>query len=203
MNKPPIHSRVVAGSLLVVILPFCVPAQDAQTDRLATPAKTEFELKQTDSSRIAASTHVDDVGSQTNFGGAVKHSVGVDDILKMVQAAVSTEVIKLFIENSPIAYDLSATDIVALKEKAVPDDITSSMINRGALLRNQARQANKVYSQSLNRRYNIPDPESYAYFQQYYLFPRTLAAANQRLLSAYADLPPYSSRFYGPPAFWR
>jgi hypothetical protein len=66
MNKPPIRSRVVAGSLLVVFLPFCVPAQDAQTGPSSTPAKTVAELKQSDSSRIAASTHVEDVGSQTN-----------------------------------------------------------------------------------------------------------------------------------------
>src|SRR5262249_6702125 len=134
-------------------------------------------------------------------------------ILKMVKAGVSTEVIKAYIESSPIAYRLTATEIMALKEEAVPDELTTAMLKRGAALRTQASQA-KNPDAGGNRRYYALDPEGYDYFQYYYLYPRTLAAANQRLFSTgapFSGAAPYGYGYYGPlpfaplppSAFWR
>ncbi len=128
----------------------------------------------------------------------------------MLQAGVSTDIIKAYIENSPVAYDLSAADLIALKQQAVPDALTMAMMKRGAALRMQAQQAatlaasRRADSRTNRRSYGL-DPESYDYFQYYYLYPRTLAAANQRFYSTGTSSPgfaPYGNGFYGPPVFW-
>ena len=98
----------------------------------------------------------------------------------------------------------------ALKEQAFPDELTLAMMKRGAALRMQARQAlasatAPASAGGSNRRYYRLDPESYDYFQYYYLYPRTLAAANQRFFSANGLAPgfgPYAYGYYGPPPFW-
>ena len=46
------------------------------------------------------------------------------------------------------------------------------------------------------------DPEGYDYFRYYYLYPRTLASANERLFSSPAfPPPPYSRGYYSPWGF--
>ena len=47
------------------------------------------------------------------------------------------------------------------------------------------------------------DPEGYDYFRHYYLYPRTLASANQRLWSSYPSsvYPVYSFGCWSPRAF--
>jgi hypothetical protein len=142
--------------------------------------------------------------------GAVKHSTGVDEILTMTQAGVSSEVLKTYVESSQIPYNLNATDLIDLKQHGVPDDLTMAMLKRGANLRTQAGQSSNLNSTSpaypvSRSRHGLLDPESYNYFQYYYLYPRTLAAANQRLFSSYptylnTPLYPYSN--YGPPPFY-
>src|SRR6266436_1159488 len=52
----------------------------------------------------------------------VHYSAGLYEILKMADAKVDPEVIKAYIKNSPIAYDPSAAEIIALKEHGLPAD---------------------------------------------------------------------------------
>ncbi len=59
-------------------------------------------------------------------------SPGVADVLKMLDAKVDPEVVKAYIKNSPTAYHPTAEDIVALKNRGVPDDVITAMLNRGA-----------------------------------------------------------------------
>ena len=120
---------------------------------------------------------------ESNADRAQSYSAGVDEILKMVQSGVSTQVIKAYIEDSPVAYNLTSAEIIALKEQAFPDELTLAMMKRGAALRMRARQAMASAAAPAsagggNQRYYRLDPESYDYFQYYYLYPRTLAAAN-------------------------
>jgi hypothetical protein len=142
-------------------------------------------------------------------------SGGIEDVLKMVDAGVSKDVIKTYIENSAIDYNLNAADIIALKERAVTDDITTALVKRGAEVRAQGGQAGgsaavaqaapdaagpnsapPAYA-AVNPGYAILDPESHDYWWYYYAYPRTLAYANQRLYSSYPGFGYSSPYVYG------
>jgi len=136
------------------------------------PASTRFVAQERNTPRPAAAAS----GS------------GISEILKLLDAGVSQEVIKTYIENSPVAYQPSAADLIALKGRGVSDDITIALVKRGADLKAQASQAEAASKSAmvaafLNRTRNNDhlDPESYEYFQHYYLLPRTLAWANEQL----------------------
>ena len=72
---------------------------------------------------------------------AARFSAGSVDILKMVDAKVDPEVIKTFINNSPTAYNPSATEIIALKDHGVGSEILTAMLQHGAEVRAQAMRA--------------------------------------------------------------
>ena len=117
-------------------------------------------------------------------------SPGVADILKMLDAGVSKDVIKVYIENSATAYNLSSADIIALKERGVTDEITLALMKHGSENKGQvstAAAASRATPEPAPvqtvRLVNPgrPDPESYDYFQHYYLQARTLAFTYQTL----------------------
>lgn len=189
---------LLAGTLL--ILP--APAQDVPT------GKTPVDIQKSESPTHAASQW------EAKETAATKFSVGIDEILKMVEAGVSKDVIKTFIENSPVPYNLSASDLIALKSRGVTDDLTTALMKRGAVMRTQANQAvadptsteprASASGTSLQReRRGHLDPEGYDYFWYYYLYPRTLASANQRFYSSGAplDFYPYAYGYYQPAPF--
>ena len=68
-------------------------------------------------------------------------SPGIRDILKMLDAKVDPQVIRAYIKNSPIAYNPSAAEIIALKQREVPDDLITALLERGAEVRAQLAQA--------------------------------------------------------------
>ena len=70
-----------------------------------------------------------------------RYSAGVADIVKLADAKVDAEVIKTFIRNSPIAYNPSATEIIALKDRGVGPEILTAMLQRGAEVRAQSMRA--------------------------------------------------------------
>jgi len=69
------------------------------------------------------------------------YSPGIGDILKMVDAKVDVTVIKAYINNSPTAYNPNASEIIALKERGVGDDVVTALIQRGGEIRSQAMQS--------------------------------------------------------------
>jgi hypothetical protein len=204
-----------SGTILVVLLSACMyfhaAAQDL-TDGPRNPAVSPASGNgQSDPAAIAAAQgKAEDRKSESSPGTGTKYSAGVNEILNMLQAGVSADVVKSYIENSPVAYELSAADLIALKKRAVPDELTMAMIKRGAALRMQVQQAvhlaaTRRANARTNGRAHGLDPESYDYFHYYYLYPRTLAAANQRFYSADPASPvlgPYGNGLYGPPVFW-
>ena len=203
MKQKLVGSGFMVGALLSACLCVYAMAQDAQ-DKPGTAVAPE--VKPGDSPKSAAAPANHDEGKTEANGIVDKHSTGVDEVLKMMKAGVSTEVIKTYIENSEIAYNLSGADIIALKEHAVPDELATAMVKRGAALRGQGAQAGNLTLAAIgnNRSYRPLDPESYDYFQYYYLYPRTLASANQRLYSVNPPsfgYRPYSYGFYGPAPF--
>jgi hypothetical protein len=103
----------------------------------------------------------------------------------------------------------------------VPDDVTVALIKRSAELTAQASQAGGTNTAPAKSSGTISldalvaairrgqfssgqlDPEGYDYFRYYYLYPRTLASANERLFSSpgFPVYPPYSRGYYSPWGF--
>ena len=115
-------------------------------------------------------------------------SNGIAEILQLIEAGVSNELLEAFIESSPVAYQLSAGDVIALKQKGVSDSITVALLKHGSKLRATAPVQTPGQAASVQKplvRYRPApmglDPDSYEYFQYYYLHPRTLASVYQRL----------------------
>jgi hypothetical protein len=210
MKEKPLRIVFVIGMVLTVVLAWDARAQNAETSAAA-PTTAAPELRQTDPANTnALASTTSDGQAEERSGLRAKHSPGVDDVLRMIHAGVSTEVIRTYIENSPTKYSLSPAEIIALKKQGVPDELTAAMMKRGSALaaeQNQPRQASSVVLPypSSGRSYGGLDPEGYDYFHYYYLYPRTLAWANQRLYTPYPSSQgywPYSGYgYYGPAPF--
>lgn len=76
-----------------------------------------------------------EAATQPSFPPAVR------DVLKMLDAKVEPGVVKAYIQNSPIFFNPTANQIIALKQRGVPDDLIAAMIQRGAEVRMQMAQA--------------------------------------------------------------
>ena len=74
----------------------------------------------------------------------VRFSRGIDDVVKMLDAGVAKEVVKTYVDISPIPFRPSAEEIIALNQHGVPSDIVNAMILRGAMLRSQPTPAQPV-----------------------------------------------------------
>mgnify|MGYP000849573952 CR=1 FL=1 len=73
--------------------------------------------------------------------GIVAFSPGVDEVEQMVAAGVDEEVIKAYIQNAPIAYALTSSEIIALQKRGVPSGLLLAMLLRGGELRARATPA--------------------------------------------------------------
>ena len=158
--------------------------------------------------------------SQTSELPTAPVSAGVEELLKMLQAGVSKDVIRAYIETSQAVPQLSASDIVKLKERGLPDDLTLALMKRKAELATEARQASASNSAPAkvtgtislealiaalqSRQFNggSLDPEGYDYFRYYYLTPRAIASANEQIFSSYRALPDYGPYSFGYQTPW-
>jgi hypothetical protein len=197
------------GTVVTAISVCTARAQDVEgATAPAAPAGPGLEQNDPANTNVTPGKTTDDQ-SERKPGIKAKHSPGVDDVFQMIQASVSTEVIKTYIENSPTRYSLTPGEIVALKKQGVPDELTSAMLKRGAMLAAQSARQSQAGTLVLPppggiRPYGGLDPESYDYFQYYYLYPRTLAAANQRFFTPYPGMQgfgAYPYGYYGPMPF--
>jgi hypothetical protein len=126
-------------------------------------------------------------------------SVSTAEVLKMANAGVSQEVIRSFIENARSASAPSPSDVIALKQHGLADEVTMALIKRSAETRAANAEAVSRFIGQLRGQNSGPagrlDPESYEYFQHYYLFPRTLSSVYDRLYfgtpPSYRPWPPY------------
>ncbi len=100
----------------------------------------------------------------------------------MLQAGISKDVLKAYIETAQVAPP-SAADLVTLKERGAPDELTLALVKRGAELTAQANQAsasnatparvsgtvglNELLAAFRSGRLNSGylDPEGYDYFR--------------------------------------
>jgi len=65
----------------------------------------------------------------------------VSDVVKMVDAKVDISVIKAFIQNSTTTFNPSASELIALKNHGVPDEVLAAMLERGGQVRSQIAQS--------------------------------------------------------------
>jgi hypothetical protein len=170
-------------------------------------------------SAILAGALVFQCGAQDSQGGAAataavvasKNNDCVAEVVKLLDAKVSKDVIKAYIEGSSGAWNPTAADIIMLKEHGATDDITTALLKRGVEVKTQAVQAvtdaaatRQAVNSGNSSSSRYMDPESYDYFAQYYLYPRTLASVNQRLGYYVAPYPygayggVYPAMSYGP-----
>jgi len=137
-------------------------------------------------------------GTNTSQSSSAAISPGVTEILKMADAGVSAEVIKTYVESSPVAPQPTDDDVIAMKKHNVGDDVVTLLLKRGAEARSRTAVAKQeAVAQVISTRRASSggfEPESYDYFRHYYLQPRALASANQRLYPYYG---PYFARPYG------
>jgi hypothetical protein len=220
MKQKLVRNWLVAGTL-VAVQGLSAPAQNGPT---TSPAPAERATQQTASSpamKPATAKAGQSDPSEPGVKSNAQQPTGVDEILKLLQAGVSKEVMKAYIETTPVAFPLSAIDLVTLKEHGLPDELTVALIKRGAELTAQVNQAsasnaapakvsgtaslNELLAAFRSGRLNSGylDPEGYDYFRYYYLYPRTLASANQRLFSSptFPASPAWSPGYYSPWAF--
>lgn len=108
--------------------------------------------------------------------------VNTAEVLKLAAAGVSPEVIRSYIESAASVSAPSAADLIALKEHQVPDEVTVALLKRSAEMRGQTTISAATLARVLGSGRAVNggftggiDPESYAYFQHYYLYPRTLS----------------------------
>jgi len=67
--------------------------------------------------------------------GALGASEGVDDVIKLQRSAVEDDVLIAFVQDSTVAYDLSAEDIQRLEDANVPSTVIVAMLDHGKELR--------------------------------------------------------------------
>jgi hypothetical protein len=190
-------------ALLVAILVVRAAAQDGAVGTQPAPVPTQRVLAGSDATKPTPTVAADTARDHSPGATALAPN-GLKEVLKMVDAGISKDIIRMFIQNSTVACDLSADDIIALKQRGVPDEIAMALLKRSAELKAQASPisagsppagpAAAAVSVTIPN-YGGIDPESYAYFYHYYLHPRTLASVYQRL-GVYG--PAYPNGFYPP-----
>ena len=120
---------------------------------------------------------------QTSHETTVPAPGGMPEIFKMVDAGLSKEVIKAVIERASLPFDPTPTDLIALKQRGVSDEIALALLKHEPAASPGGGKTSTAELAPSNKRVVLVyiDPEGYDYFQHYYLYPRTLAAANARL----------------------
>jgi lipoprotein signal peptidase len=121
----------------------------------------------------------------------VELSYGVPQIVQLVQAKVSDNVILTYIHNSGNSYGLNADQIVYLRQQGVSDNVITAMLNQRTQVAQAAAQTATAqnYSDANNAQtatvvaqptvtyvqtvpsstvYVIPDTQTYQYYDWYY-----------------------------------
>lgn len=111
--------------------------------------------------------------------------MGIEEIVKMSEAGVGPELLKRYIANSGVVYRPTGADIVEMKKRGVPDEVTMAMLARDAEITEQVQVARKrVAAPAIVRTLSTDgelDPESYEFFWYHYAYPRALANSYRTL----------------------
>ena len=93
-----------------------------------------------------------------------------------------------FVASSTKFFNLSATDIITLKEKGVADEVLSALLKRDADMKTSVAQSYATTAApAIVRRLSTEgaiDPESYDFWFYHYAYPRALSES-YRMLAPY------------------
>lgn len=120
-----------------------------------------------------------------------KFSPGVQEVLRLVEAKAAPEVIKAYVQESPAAYPLSASEIVALKDLGVSSDVLVAMLRHGRDLSAQNPPAPATPPPYVAGLEAPPAAPGYAAAPQQPAYPSDYAAADYSYPYAYSGGYPY------------
>ena len=138
---------------------FCVTLALMTVARLLIAARSEPAKSNTDSSDVAANqtqpaaatepaaAPLPKTNGMKKATQSARLSFGVDEVVKMYQSGVDTDVIVNYIENSSVPYHLNAEEIVHLHDIGVPSQIITTLIRHGAKVQQQANAASALIQQ--------------------------------------------------------
>ena len=141
--------------------------------------------------------------SQSN---AVRLSYGVADVLKLAQAQVGEDTIVAFVRNSGTSYNLSAAEIIHLKNQGVPDHVLTAMLEQSKVVETTARIAANAQAASVARAassakaYSAQSASTYAPASTVYVVPSSSPSYDYYDYPYYDGYPYYGGYYgYGPP----
>jgi len=78
--------------------------------------------------------------AQAAAAAPVNLSPGAAEVVRLAGSGVSDDVVLAYIQNSQATFNLSADDVLYLKDIGLSPQVTSAMLNHDNMLRNQAQQ---------------------------------------------------------------
>jgi len=124
-----------------------------------------------------------------------RFSPSAQEIVNMLEAKVDPEVIKAYIKNSPVPYNLSAAEIIDLKTHGVPDDMLAAMLQRGAEIRAHAVASSPAAPVTTPAPYPMTGQYQYPQYQ-YPQYPEANYDYGTPYYAAYPYYYPYSYYWY-------
>jgi len=111
-------------------------------------------------------------------------SAGANDVLKLARAKVGNSTILAFINNSGISYNLSASEVIYLREQGLSDEVITVMLEQRGNLNNSAFAATQNADASTNQ-------------SQVYALPKTTVVQTvPSTVYVYRDYPVYDDWWY-------
>jgi len=184
---------VTLALMTFATLLFGAPSEPAKTNTDASPDAAVNQPQPSAAAQLAApSPKTNGINKATQ---PARLSFGVDEVVKMYQGGVETDVVLNYIENSSVPYHLSAEEVVRLHDIGVPSPIISTLIRHGAKVQQQAAAASAQIQQKATEEakaasgYANPYPASV-----YYAPPTPVATYNYTYPEyVYAGYPTYYS----------
>jgi hypothetical protein len=84
------------------------------------------------------------ISGRQSIRPAGTYSTGITEIIKLLEAKVDAPVILGYIQNSPIAYNPDATELIALKDHGASTEMMVALLHHGDQLRLQMAQAERA-----------------------------------------------------------
>jgi hypothetical protein len=84
------------------------------------------------------------LSSEQSSHSATTYSAGIGELIQLLDAKMDEQVVVNYIQNSPLPYNPSARDLVALKEHGASSEVLIAVLQRGNEVRLQLAQAQRA-----------------------------------------------------------
>ena len=166
---PTSFPRLLPALILACIVPLTLHAQESSGEKsVAQKTETPPATEQTEPAKP-------------------KHALppALEEVVKMSESGVSTDVLLQFVETSPTAARPTGPDIIAMKDRGVPDAVIVTLMHRGAQAANRPNPSRDSIAAPVIVRTMATDgqldPESYEFFWYHHMYPRALENSYERL----------------------